>query len=485
MLFSESFRGFSSSPLFKMANIQSNRWKLSRRETLKGVGATLALPFLEAMRPMTAYAQSAGAASSDPVRMACLFMPNGVRPDKWTPRGSGSSYKMSPILSPLEEVREQLLVISGLTNKPSHGGDGHYFKTASWLTCTTIERTQGSNVSSNGISIDQIAAEAIGRETRLPSMELGTEPVTSGVDRNVNLTRLYGSHISWKKPDVPLPCEINPRIAFDRLFRGSKQGGKGNASSDQSVLDIVLEDAKSLQRSLGKEDSHKLEQYLESVREVERRISNEASKVGAGQKLTPAALTEIKALDQSIKKVAGGKGNDLGGRIKINPTEHVRLMMDIMVLAFWTDSTRVSTFMFGNAVSGKNFSFLDGVSGSHHSISHHKNNPGQLEQYQRINTWHTEQYAYMLKRMKAIPEGNATLLDNSMVLFGSGIRDGNAHATKDIPIIIGGGANGQLKTGRHLEAKGGSELASLYVGMLKRLGVKQKIGDASRELRGI
>ena len=468
-----------------MPNIQSKRWKLSRRETLKGVGATLALPFLEAMRPMTALGQVSGAVSNDPVRMACLFMPNGVRPDKWTPQGSGSSYKMSPILAPLEELREQLLVISGLTNKPSHGGDGHYFKTASWLTCTTIERTQGSNVSSNGISIDQIAAEAIGRETRLPSMELGTEPVTSGVDRNVNLTRLYGSHISWKKPDVPLPCEINPRIAFDRLFRGSQSGGNGSASTDQSVLDIVLEDAKSLRRSLGKEDSHKLEQYLESVREVERRISNEASKVGAGQKLTPAALTEIKALDRSIKKVAGGKEDDLGGRVKIDPTEHVRLMMDLMVLAFWTDSTRVSTFMFGNAVSGKNFSFLDGVSGSHHSISHHKNNPGQLDQYQRINTWHTEQYAYMLKRMKAIPEGNATLLDNSMVLFGSGIRDGNAHATKDIPTILAGGANGQIKSGRHLQARGGSELASLYVGMLKRLGVKQKIGDASRELRGI
>lgn len=468
-----------------MANIQSNRWKLSRRETLKGMGATLALPFLEAMRPMSAYGQS-GAATSDPVRMACLYMPNGVRPDKWTPKGTGANYQLSPILSPLEAVREELIVLSGLTNRASHQGDGHYFKTASWLTCTTIERTQGSNVSSNGISIDQVAAEAIGKETRLPSMELGTEPVSSGVDRNVNLTRLYGSHISWKKPDVPLPCEINPRIAFDRLFRnkGLNKGGNSAAGSDQSVLDIVLEDTKSLQRSLGKEDSHKLEQYLESVREVERRISNEASKVGAGQKITPAALTEIKALDQSIKKVTGGRGNDLGGRIKIDATEHVRLMMDIMVLAFWTDSTRVSTFMFGNAVSGKNFSFLDGVSGSHHSISHHKNNPGQLDQYQRINTWHMAQYAYMLQRMKAIPEGNATLLDNSMVLLGSGIRDGNAHATKDIPTILAGGANGQLKKGRHLDTKG-EDLGKLYVGMLKRLGVKQKVGDSSRELRGI
>ncbi|MEJ6646521.1 MAG: DUF1552 domain-containing protein [Akkermansiaceae bacterium] len=468
-----------------MAYIQSNRWKISRRQTLKGVGATLALPFLEAMRPMTAYGQSA-AATTNPVRMACLFMPNGVRPDKWTPSGSGRNFNLSPILSPLEAVKDDITVISGLSNSPSKKGDGHYYKTASWLTCTTIEATEGSNVSANGISIDQIAAEIIGRSTRLPSMELGTEPITSGVDRNVNLTRLYGSHISWKKPDVPLPCEINPRIAFDRLFRNRDKNGNAGASADQSVLDIVLDDAKSLQRTLGKEDKHKLEQYLESVREVERRMENEASKLGAGQKLTPNALSQLKILNQAINKATGAKNSDeLGSRQRLNATEHVRLMMDIMVLAFWTDSTRVSTFMFGNAVSGKNFSFLDGVSGGHHSISHHKNDGKQLDQYQKINTWHTEQYAYMLKRMKAIPEGNANLLDNSMILFGSGIRDGNAHATKNIPIILAGGANGQLKTGRHLDT-GGEELGSLYVGMLKRLGVKSnKVGAFNSELRGI
>jgi hypothetical protein len=433
---------------------------------------------------MGAYAQTTS--SGDPVRMACLFMPNGVRPDKWTPTGAGKTYKLSPILSPLEALKEEIMVISGLTNKASHGGDGHYFKTASWLTCTTIEKTVGSNVSSNGISIDQVAAQEIGNSTRLPSMELGTEPITSGIDRNVNLTRLYGSHISWKKPDVPLPCEINPRIAFDRLFRNrNKSGSSAAGNPDKSILDIVLDDANSLKRSLGDEDTHKLDQYLESVREIERRIENEASQLGAGQNLTPEALKQLAALSERINKAGGGSKNDFGSLQRLNPTEHVRLMMDIMVLAFWTDSTRVSTFMFGNAVSGKNFSFLDGVSGSHHSISHHKNDAMQLDQYQIINTWHTEQYAYMLQRMKEIPEGNATLLDNSMVLFGSGIRDGNAHATKDIPIVLGGGAKGQLKTGRHLETSG-ADLSSLYVGMLKRLGVsKQKVGEASRELRGI
>jgi len=398
-------------------------------------------------------------------------MPNGVRPDRWTPKGKGSSFELSPILSPLESVKDELVVISGLSNPPSYKGDGHYYKTASWLTCTTIQATQGSDVSANGISIDQIAADEIGKNTRLPSMELGTEPVTSGVDRNVNLTRLYGSHISWKKPDVPLPCEINPRVAFDRLFRNPSTA----QGSDQSVLDIVLEDAKSLKRQLGKEDSHKLEQYLESVHEVERRIANEAAQLGAGQNLTPEALKQLNALDTRI-----------GSLQRFDPTEHVRLMMDIMVLAFWTDSTRVSTFMFGNAVSGKNFSFLDGVSGGHHSISHHQNNPKQLDQYQIINTWHSTQYAYMLERMKSVPEGSGTLLDNSMVLYGSGIRDGNAHATRDIPTILAGGGGGQIKTGRHLVTGEGSTLANLHVGILKRMGVSNhKVGGATRELRGI
>ncbi len=470
-----------------MANIQSNRWQLSRRQMLRGMGATLALPFLEAMRPLTAYAQGTGS-SLDPVRMACLFMPNGVRPDRWGAEGHGKSFSLSPILSPLEAVKEDLLVISGLSNKPSHHGDGHYFKTASWLTCTTIEHTEGSNISANGISIDQLAANAIGGQTKLPSMELGIEPIKSGVDRNVNLTRLYGSHISWKKPDVPLPCEINPRNAFDRLFRNRAKDSKNRPAvdPDASVLDIVLDDAKSLKRQLGNEDTHKLDQYLESVREVERRITNEAKQIGSGQNITPEALAKLNELNRRIQKSGGSKENELGSLSRIDPTEHVQLMLDIMVLAFWTDSTRVSTFMFGNSVSNKNFSFLDGVSGAHHSISHHKNDADQMDQYERINTWHTEQYAYMLEKMRELPDGDGNLLNNSMVLFGSGIRDGNKHAAKDLPTLLAGQAKGQIKTGRHLDTKGKGQLAALYHGMLNRVGTPtQSIGDAKRELRGL
>ena len=467
-------------------NIQTNKWQIGRRRALKGIGATMALPFLEAMRPMTASAQ--GVSGVDPVRMACLFMPNGVRPDKWTPSGDGSNFTLSPILSPLEAVKDKVTVISGLTNRPAHHGDGHYFKSASWLTCTTIEQTDGANISANGVSMDQIAAEAIGSQTRLPSMELGIERTKSGVDSNVNLTRLYGSHISWKKPDVPLPCELNPRAAFDRLFKDRPKNATGGASRDASVLDAVLQDAKNMQRTLGAEDAHKLEQYMESVREVERRIQNEEKAMGSGQNISPAAHEQIRELDKRINRHVGrsSKADDIGSVERIDPTEHVRLMMDIMVLAFWTDSTRVSTFMFGNSVSNKNFSFLDGVSGAHHSISHHKNDEDQLDQYEAINTWHVAQYAYMLERMNGIEEGDSTLLDKSMILFGSGIRDGNRHSPHDIPTVLAGSANGQLKTGRHLDAGNGEPLAGVYHGMLSRLGAPvKKIGDARREIRNL
>ncbi len=468
-----------------MANILTNRWQLSRRKMLRGIGATMALPFLEAMRPLCA----ASATAIDPVRMAVLFFPNGVREDVWTPDGKGSAFKLSPILSPLEQLKEDLLVISGLTNPPAHQGDGHYFKDASFLTCSTIEQTDGANINAHGVSMDQIAANAIGQNTKLPSLELGIEPLKQGVDQNARLTNLYGSHIAWKKPDLPLPCEINPQIAFDNLYKDRRKNVTNAPTIDpeKSVLDIVMEDAKRLQKSLGTEDNHKLEQYLDSVREVERRIGNSSGKADGAQKITPQVLEELNKLKSRISKNVKGnsKESDLRTRMDIPHEEHVQMMLDLMVLAFWSDTTRISTFMFGSSVSQTNFSFIDGVDGAHHSISHHKNDKSQLEMYQKINTWHVAQYAYMLGKMKAIKEGDGTLLDKSMVLFGSGIRDGNKHDPKDLPIVVAGGANGQLKTGRHLAAEGES-LDGLYRGMLKRLGIdKAKFGEGNAELRGL
>ena len=467
-----------------MAHLQSQKWLMPRRSFLRGAGATLALPFLDAMRPLMA----AGSSARMPVRIALLYMPNGVRPDRWTPDGDGSRFKLSPILSPLENHRDDLLVLTGLQNKASFTGDGHYVKTGGWLTGTTITKTTGSDIAAGGISMDQIAAQEIGRHTKLPSLELGTEPVATGIDTNVNYTRLYASHISWKTSTVPLPCEINPRVAFDRLFRTRSKGGEKQAADDKSVLDLVRQDAKRLQSKLGSSDKAKLEQYLESVREVERRIEAEANLLGAGENLSPDLLAKMDELDQRISK-AMGKANreeELNSMPRFDHGEHCRIMMDLMVLAFWSDSTRVSSFMFGNDVTGRNFSFLDGVNGGHHDLSHHSNDGGKLDQYEKINRWHVEQYGYMLDRMKEIKEGEGTLLDSSMVAFGSPIRDGNAHDPKNVPIVVAGGSKAGMKTGKHVVFDQGTPLCGLWISMLETAGVKaDKLGDADDGLRGV
>jgi len=470
--------------LISMANIQTQNWLMPRRSFLRGAGATLALPFLDAMRPLMA----AGSSGSHPVRIALLYMPNGVRQDRWTPEGDGSRFKLSPILSPLEKHREELLVLTGLQNKASFSGDGHYVKTGGWLTGTTITKTTGSDIAAGGVSMDQIAAQQIGQRTKLPSLELGTEAVATGIDTNVNYTRLYASHISWKTSTVPLPCEINPRVAFDRLFRSRSKGGEKQAADDKSVLDLIRDDTKRLQSKLGASDKNKLEQYLESIREVERRIEAEASLLGAGENLPPELLKQMDALDKRISKAMGkaSREEELNSRPRFDHGEHCRIMMDLMVLAFWSDSTRVSSFMFGNDVTGRNFSFLEGVNGGHHDLSHHSNDGKKLDQYEKINRWHVEQYAYMLDRMKDIKEGEGSLLDHSMVAFGSPIRDGNSHNPRNVPIVVAGGGKAGLKTGKHVVFEEGTPLCGLWISMLETAGVKANdLGDASDGLRGI
>lgn len=465
-------------------NILRKNWQIERRTFLKGLGATLALPALEAMRPLMAQ----GMAANFPVRMALLYMPNGVRADRWTPTGTGKKFTLSPILSPLEAYREELLVLTGLENKASFTGDGHYVKTGGWLTGTTISQTTGSDINAGGISMDQIAAQKIGQSCKLPSLELGTESIATGIDTNVNYTRLYASHISWKTPTSPLPCEINPRVAFDRLFRTRSKMGQKQASDQKSVLDLVSTDAKRLQKSLGESDRQKMEQYLDAVREVERRIENEANALGAGENLAPELAKNLAALDARISKAMGkaSREEELAALPRFDHGEHSRIMMDLIVLGFWSDSTRVSTFMFGNDVTGRNFSFLEGVNGGHHDLSHHSNSPSKLDQYEKINRWHIEQYAYMLGRMKDIKEGDGTLLDHSMVAFGSPIRDGNSHNPHNVPIVLAGKANGQLKTGQHLEFESGTPLCSLWLSMLEKSGAQTaSLADASKGLRGV
>ena len=453
---------------------------------LRGMGAMLSLPLLDAMAPVSLLAGTESKSSPSrkyPVRTAVLYMANGVNPHTWAPQGRGSDFELSPALQPLQNVKDKILVLTQLMNAATDTGDGHYVKTAAFLTGTTITRTTGSDLRCGGTSMDQIAAQRIGNLTPLPSLELGIEPVTTGVDVNVGYTRLYGSHISWSTPTTPLAKEINPQFAFNRLFRSGDADNKSK-NIDRSVVDLVMDDARRLKSKVGQADNAKLDEYLEAVRSVERRIEFDARHKAAEYSADPLVRQEIEKLGLRVKNFHfdPARASERSG----SHVEHVRLMLDLMVLAFWSDSTRISTFMFGNAVSGKNFSFLEGVKGGHHEISHHENKPEKLEQYKLINTWHVSQVAYLLEKMNSIREGERTLLDNSMVLFGAGMHDGNAHDPHNLPLVLAGSGGGTISTGRHLVYENNTPLCNLYRSMLKRMGTPvDHFSDSTGELPGL
>lgn len=440
------------------------RLSLSRRTFLRGTGASLALPWLEAMTPVRAQAETV----KGPTRLGVLFMPNGVREDEWTPTGEGSEFEFSKTLNPLRDFKERLLIPTNLWNRASDHGDGHYVKTSGFLTCQTIQKSLGFDLNSNGTSIDQLAAKGIGNQTPLPSLELAINPVSIGVDRNVGYTRVYGSHIAWSRPTRPLAREINPRLVFERLFRMSNPNAE-HAPHDRLLLDRVMGDAKQLKRQVGHDDQSRIDDYLESVRSLERRVEQASQPVGK---------TWEPAVDMDPANKPEG--------IPEAHAEHVRLMLDMIALAFQTDSTRVCTFMFGNAVSSTNFSFLEGVSGGHHEISHHERKEKNLVQYQKIAQWHIEQYAYLLQKLQNMPEGESNVLDNSMILFGSGLRDGNSHNPKNLPIIVAGSAGGRLKTGQHLVCEDKTPLSNLYCSMLDAFGTPvDRFADSTGKLPGV
>lgn len=434
---------------------------------LRGVGAALALPWLEAMLPRSL--RAAALDPKSPIRMAALFMPNGVHPDLWTPEGEGPDFRFSPTLEPLNELKNELLVLSNLWNEGSRAGEGHYVKTSGFLTCTTIQKTLGVDLNCHGISMDQVAAQKAGAKTPLPSLELATQPVTTGVDQNVGYTRVYGSHIAWNGPTSPLPREINPRQVYERLFRAGRRQ-PDSAKQDLLLLDSVLGDAKRLRRRLGTADQLRMDEYLESVRSLEQRL--ERASVPERSPWKPRAEIDANAKPPEVIPEAHA--------------EHVRLMLDMIALAFQTDTTRICTFMFGNAVSNLNFSFLDGVTGSHHSLSHHENDEDKLRQYQLINRWHVEQYAYLVRKLRNMKEGESNVLDNSMILFGSGLRDGNSHNPHNLPIVLAGRAGGRLQTGQHHVYGKDTPLANLYLSMLDAFGTPaERFADSTGPLKGV
>jgi hypothetical protein len=430
------------------------------------MGAAMALPVLDAMFP-----SRVAASAKPPVRMACLYFPNGVWQESWIPKETGPDYAVPYALEPLNEFKSSINVFSGLDKAASRDGDGHYAKTANFLTGEPVTKTTGKDISAGGISMDQLAAQHLGHLTPLPSLELGIDPVISGIDSNVGYTRLYGSYISWRSANVPVAKEINPRFVYERLFGDKDASGREmRADRDrdfQSILDLASDDAKRLRGRLGRDDQVKIDEYLESVRAVEKRI--EFSLKPDPRDWHPTSTPDIPAPPDH--------------KAPADFREHVKLMLDLMVLAFQTDSTRVLSFMFANDVSGRNFSFLPGVSGGHHDMSHHENKEEKIKQYQEINRWHTEQYAYLLGRLRAIPEGDGTLLDNSMILFGSSISDGNRHDPNNLPIVVAGNAGGAFRTGLHVASPKETPLCNLYLSMLVAMGVDiDAFGDSSGRL---
>lgn len=438
---------------------------ISRRAALRGAGVALGLPWLEAM---ASAAVGGSKQASGPVRLAVLYMPNGVNTATWTPQGQGRDYTFSPSLAPLADLKDDVLVVSNLWNAGANTGDGHYVKESSLLTCTTISKTLGVDINMHGISMDQIAAQKVADQTPLPSLELGIEPEATGVDTNVGYTRVYGCHIAWSSPTTPLAREINPRSVYERIFRAASPHGSA-IKEDTLLLDRVLGQANKLRAQVGSADQRRLDEYLSVVRSLETRLERSSDPKRNTWKPRISLASVPKPTDSP-------KSHE----------EHSRLMLDLIALAFQSDTTRVSTFMFGNAVSGVNFRFLEGVTDSHHEISHHSNNPDKLRQYALINRWHVEQYAYLLRKLRDMKEGEKSVLDNSMVLFGSALSDGNSHNPHKLPLVLGGHGGGRLATGQHLVYTEDTPAANLYVSMLDAFGAPvPRFADSTGPLPGV
>ncbi len=452
------------------------------RGAIHGLAIGLGLPLLEGMgnrlmaaEPGPAGRQEPGAAGrKDPVRFVALFFPNGVPHQDWTPAAAGPLTQLPPILAPLAAHSADMQVISNTWHKACNQGDGHYYKDAAWLTGTTITKTVGADINVGGISLDQLLAQQIGDNTRLPSLELGTEPPRAGVDNNVGITQVYGGHISWSSPTTPVAREIDPKSAFDRLFKLRDQakapGQKGpvdlSIDDDISLLDVLKGDAQAMRNRLGQNDQRKLDEYLQSVRDLERRMTKEVNEARKPRRIDPLAVKSLPLLEKQAR-LHQGRGDR-----NADHTARCRLMLDILTMALWTDQTRVASFMFGISVSGRNFSFLEGVNGGHHDMSHHDHDAGKLAAYSKISTWHSEQLAYFLERLSKIKEGGKRLLDNCAVLYGSGLGDGNTHSPRNLPIILAGRGGGAFVPGRHIACKDGTPLANVFVEILKATGSK-------------
>ena len=439
---------------------------MSRRTVLRGLGTAVALPWLEAMAPPVR-----AASTTAPRRMAFFYVPNGVHMPHWTPDSVGPLGPLPAILRPLEGIKSDLLVLSGLTQDGARAhGDGagdHARSMAGFLTGIHPKKTAGIGIKA-GVSVDQVAAAHLGRGTKLPSIELGIDRGAQAGNCDSGYSCAYSSNISWRSENTPMAKEVDPRLAFERLFADQLRPSESLEARGKreryrkSVLDFVAEDARGLQTKLGRTDRQKVDEYLSSVRELETRMA----------RVETAALVDL----SGIRKPTG---------IPKENRDHIRLMFDVLALAFQADVTRVATFAFANEGSTKSYRFL-GVPEGHHDLSHHGGDTEKQAKVERINTYHIEQFAYFLGKLKATREAEGSVLDNSMIVYGSGISDGDRHNHDDLPILVAGRGGGSFGTGKHLAFPPNTPLNNLYTTMLSKVGVPSaKLGDSTGLLPGL
>jgi len=432
----------------------------------------MALPMLEAMTPWSAFGAPArvarAAAANVPVRMGFVYVPNGMHMPDFLPEKVGPSVPLPSTLAALEPLKHDMLVLQGLAHdKAKANGDGagdHARSMATFLTGCQAKKTPGADIKI-GVSVDQLAAQKVGDATRFASLELGIDRSRQSGECDSGYSCAYSSNIAWKTENTPVPAETNPRLVFERLFAGSSDVSAKAVRAERekyqkSILDYVLDDAGRLQNRLGANDKRKLDEYLTSVRELETRLS----RIEKENRASPGAFAKPAGVPKEYR-------------------DHLRLMCDLMVLAWQTDSTRITTLVFANESSNRSYPFID-VSEGHHDLSHHGKDPKKQEKIAKINKFHMEQFAYMLMKMKSVQEGDRTLLDNSMIVYGSGIGDGNRHNHDELPVVLMGKGGGTIKSGRHVKYDKNTPLANLWLSMLDRMGAKNvdTLGDGTGRL---
>ena len=440
---------------------------LPRRTFLRGMGATLALPLLDGMVP--AFAAMRDSAATPVRRLFIGYVPNGIIMDKWTPVAEGAAFDLPMILEPLTPFRDQMIVVSGLACEaamplPGEGTGDHVRAASAFLTGVHPKKTEGPDIR-GGLSMDQIAARELGKDTQLTSLELALDPNELVGACEAGWSCAYANTLSWRNPTTPLPMENQPRAVFERLFGDTDDTTQAarlaRIAEDRSILDSLVREVASLQQSLGPSDRTKVTQYLDALRDIERRIRM-------------AEEQSDRELPQ-IDRPAGG--------IPDTFAEHARLMFDLQTLAYQADLTRVITFMMSREVSPRTYPEL-GIPDPHHGLSHHGNNPRQMEKLSTVNHHHIEQFAYFLDKLRSTPDGDGSLLDHMTILYGCGISDGNQHLHTNLPILVAGGGAGRITGGRHLRYPEETPLTNLQLTLLDKLGVEaESLGDSTGQLQ--